>query len=95
MIYNACVSLCRIVARNFLVASNYGRMYIFSIYKRRRTFSLVSVVASGKKYSIVPVYILKHLHTVTLVQSQTIAIREPRDAGRLTQYKLIIICGNM
>ena len=85
MIYNACVSLCRIVARNFLVASNYGRMYFF-IYKRRRTFSLVSVVASGKKYFIVPVYILKHLHTVTLVQSQTIAIREPRDAGRLTQF---------
>ena len=56
------------------------------IYKRRRTFSLVSVVASGKKYFIVPVYILKHLHTVTLVQSQTIAIREPRDAGRLTQF---------
>ena len=60
---------------------------MFFIYKRRRTFSLVSVVASGKKYFIVPVYILKHLHTVTLVQSQTIAIREPRDAGRLTQSK--------
>ena len=54
---------------------------LFIFYKRRRTFYLVSVVASGKKYSIVPVYILKHLHTVTLVQSQTIAIREPRDAG--------------
>ena len=31
MIYNACVSLCRIVTRNFLVASNYGRMYFLSI----------------------------------------------------------------
>ena len=60
---------------------------LFIFYKRRRTFYLVSVVASGKKYSIVPVYILKHLHTVTLVQSQTIAIREPRDAGRLTQLR--------
>ena len=47
----------------------------------------MSAVASGKKYFIVPVYILKHLHTVTLVQSQTIAIREPRDAGRLTQFE--------
>ena len=61
--------------------------------KGRKILFVLNVVASGEKYSIVPCFyyfqsfisiIFNHLHTVQL-SKHTLAIREPRDAGRLTQ----------